>query len=1061
MKKQVTVEMWSFKPPQFLNKLLVLLLLSITSFQALAQSGTVTGKVLDDKGEPIIGATIEVIDAFKKNIGGTVTDMDGNYSIEVKDMNLSSLKFSFLGNKTQTVQVKGQAVIDAKLAEDSEVLDEVVAIGYGTKVKPKITEAITSVNEKDMKLTVNPSLENAMQGRMAGVTVTQTSGAPGSTSSVKVRGLGSLSNSEPLYVIDGLPTDGSAINLINPSDIQTIDVLKDASATAIYGARGANGVVIITTKRGKEGSARVNFESSIGMQQVWKKLKVLDNAQYLSLINEQFKNVGQTLPAAFSDANNSYLNNNTNWQDQIFKTGYQQNYNLSISGGNGNGTYSISGGYFKNDGTVISSAFDRYSFRVNSDLNIKKWLRVGESVSISRTNDKTGFSPNALIYNSSLMTPLLPVRDNTGNFALIDSTKLGGFNWPNPVALNASKNNSTVNFRTLGNIYAELEPLQGLKYRFNFGLDLINTTTTGLNELFNSGDAKPYQADVFKRNVSYEAKYSLVKLFDNILSYQKTFGEKHDFLILGGISMQDFSDQNISGNNSTVPTSINTVGYGGNGILTGSTAGQAALKGYLGRINYSYANKYLLTINTRYDGSSKFGSENRYGLFPSASIGWRPLEEKFISTIPFVKAYFSDLKFRASWGVTGSQDALLSNRIFTIMNDKIKYPVGDSVKPGIAPQNLANRFLKWEEVTQTNFGVDLGLFKNKISFTFDYFIKQNKGMLIELPIPATSGFYLEGENNSFKQWINAGDMTNKGYELSLTYRNEDHALKYSVGGNLSQITNRVTKLGDKDSPIFSGDATTSNTITQVNGTVGAFYGYKVDKIAQNQADIDAAAAQNKGTRDLTKPGDILFKDTNGDGIIDAKDRVVIGNSIPKISFGANFSAEYKGIDFKLFLQGVAGNDLLNTQRQALESMGGGSPPRANQLETTRDRWNGEGTSSTMPRAALGDPNNNMRISDRWVESGAFMRIKNIQLGYTLPKSITNLVSKSDEFTLRIYGSVMNALTITKYKGYDPEVGSPIKLNDPLANGKDPLQTGIDGGTYPQARTYLAGLQISF
>lgn len=1028
--------------PKIILTLLLLFFISIVNVSA--QDNTVTGTVIGDDGEGMPG----VIITTKDGSTGTQTDFDGSYSITVKDMNTAILVFNFAGYKTQEIPVKGQTKIDTKMAEDQEILEEVVAVGYQTKIKPRVTEAISSVNSKEMSLTVNPTLENAIQGRAAGVQVTQTSGAPGAPSSVKIRGVGSVNGAEPLYVIDGVPVTYDAINLLNPNDIQSVDILKDASATAIYGARGANGVVMITTRRGVAGKPRVSFESTFGVQQVWKKLPLLNSTNYVGLIRDEYINAGRPVPSAFDPASgNPYLNNNTDWQDQVFRTGIQQNYNLTMGGGDENATYSVSGGYFKQDGTVIGTSFERFSFRVNSDLKLKKWLKVGESVGITRVTDERNLPASTLLFNSTVMTPLLPVYDANGNYAQVDTTTLGGFNWPNIVAMNAANSWRELSYRTLGNVYAELEPIKGLKYRFSFGFDLINTKGLGLREVFNSGQAQAYQGDVFNRTATDIRSYRFMKLIDNLLYYDKTFGKNHDLGLLVGLSMQDFYRSDIAAENAFVPNQINTVGFGGYGRLTGAEDDWYALKGYLGRINYSYANKYLFTFNIRRDGSSKFGRENRYGTFPSFSIGWRPLQEDFVKNIG-IMSLFSELKFRGSWGITGYQEALTSNRTFLILNDKVKYPFGNGLYQGLAPQGIANSFLRWEEVVQTNIGLDFALWKNRISGTFDYFIKESKGMLIEVPIPGASGFHGEGEDDRFKVWSNAGNLTNKGFEVSLTYRNDDRKFKYAVSGNFTKIKNIVTKLGDDDAPIFNGNAEGSLTVTQVGGPVGAFYGYDMVGIFQNQSEIDNAPIQNQKISN-TSPGDVKFNEVLVDGKIDANDRIILGSTIPKFSYGINLSADYLGFDLRVFLQGVYGNKIYNAHRAVLESMGAGSPPNANQLSSVSERWTVDNPSNSMPRAVKGDPNWNVRPSQRWVENGSFLRLKSVQLGYNIPKSFLEKTGAT-ESTARIYISLMNAFTITKYTGFDPELGSV-----------NPMENGIDRGSYPQARTFLVGLQFGF
>lgn len=1043
MKKQVTVELWSFKPPQFLNKLLVFILLSIASFNVSAQVGTVTGKVLDDKGEPIIGATIEVIDAFKKNIGGTVTDMEGNYSIEVKDINLSSLKISFLGNKTQTIPVKGQTTIDAKLAEDSEVLEEVVSVGYGNKTKPRVTEAISSISNEEMKITNNVTIENAMQGKAAGVQVTQNSGSPGSSSSVRIRGIGSTNGGEPLYVVDGVPLDGVAgLNLLNPNDIQTIDILKDASAAAIYGTRGSNGVVMITTKRGKVGKPQINFESSVGVSNVWKKLNLLDNSQYVDYMKSLYPN-----NTFYNNPNNPALQNNTNWQDQAFKQGIMQNYNLGVSGGSDIATYNVSGGYFKQEGTILSTDFDRYSLRVNSDIKAKKWLKFGESMTISRSTE----SPLVLSLREVVSAPpIMNVRDGSGGFSQVNLESTGLFDATNPIAHNASVTNKNLAYRALGNVFAEVTVLKKLKYRASVGLDIFTGRNTSTRLPFTSGIRSTVQGkDIATPSFSDNRAYRYSPLLENTLQYTDTIAKKHEISVLVGSSQQYFFTSDLNSSNPNTP--LNVTSYASRGIVSGGSDNDFALRGYLARLSYTYANKYMITVNSRYDGSSKFPVNQRYALFPSFSAGWRLIEEKFFKNLGFVNMYVSDAKFRFGWGQTGNQEGLDNQVRYSLYNDRIKSPgVGGSVN-AIAPATSQNNNIKWETVTTTNFGLDLSFLQNRLSLVTDYFIRKSNDMIIELPIPYLAGFGPEGDNPP-RYWGNAGNLENRGVEAALTFRKESKDIKslgYSFTANISKINNKITKLGTNNDPIFA-----SPTISQVNGPVGAYYGYQTNGVIQNANEVEYLVGTYK-----PEAGDIKFVDQNGDKIINDKDRVILGNPIPKLVYGFSANLDCYGFDFKMFIQGVQGNSLYNELRSGLENMTSVGPQGGNQLGTVTNRWTPANQTNDLPRAFNSAAPQNNAISSRWVESGSFLRLKTLQVGYTFPQSFLKKISRTEDgISLRLFISAYNLLTLTKYTGFDPEVGAANKVG---TQTPDPLRTGVDNGTYPQPRTYTGGLQLTF
>ena len=1057
MKKQVTVEMWSFKPPQFLNKLLVLLMLSISSFQALAQVGIVTGKVLDDKGEPIIGATIEVIDAFKKNIGGTVTDMDGNYSIEVKDMNLSSLKFSFLGNKTQTILVKGQTVIDTKLAEDSEVLEEVVATGYVNQTKPKVTGSISSISEKDLKLTNNATLENAMQGRSSGVQVTNNTGTPGAAASVRIRGVGSVNGGEPLYVIDGVPVTADALNLLNPSDIQTVDILKDASAAAIYGTRASNGVVMITTKKGKEGKMAVSFDANYGWQQVWNKISMMQTSEYLKYMKEIYP--GNTLPYAFRNPNNPYLNNNTNWQDNAFKTGITQNYNINLSGGTDKLLYSVSGGVFDQKGILPGADFKRYSLRINTEIKPKKWLTFGENVSMSNSKE----SPLNMDLGQILKAPpIIPVKDENGNYASADTALTGSFDGINQLAYPDSRDFRNNNYRILGNVYTEITLLKKLKYKLNLGLDVFNGITKNIRSPFNIGRGTNFSNDPPQnRTVSDLRVYRFSPLMDHTLYYSDTINKKHEYGVLVGTSLQSFFSSSINVQNDNVGNGIEVSSFEGKGKQNGGRDDIYALRGYFGRFTYSYNNKYLLTANVRYDGSSKFPTSSKYALFPSMSVGWRLLEEKFIKNIPFVNAYFSDLKVRYGWGQTGNQEGISNNTSLFLFNDKPRDPF-NSGSGGIAPANTPNTSIKWETVTQSNIGLDMSLFKNKLSLVVDYFVKTSKDMIIPIPVLYSVGFRPEGDGTP-QYWGNAGSMQNKGLEMALTFRNDDNAFKYSLTGNISFLSNKIVKLANNDAPLYSGDPTI--TITQKNSAVGEFFGYEKIGIFQTGETVNYSFA-NGDDKYKPKAGDVKYLDANGDGILNADDRKVLGSNIPKFIYGFNASAEYKGLDLKIFFQGVQGNKLYNQLRSSIEGMSNGGPQSGNQAESIQNRWTPDNQSSEMPRAT-GDriaTNYNNLLSSRWIESGSFLRLKTVQLGYTIPSKILSKIfkTKEGEIGTRIYVSAYNLLTFTKYKGLDPEVGGTVQAgNTGRPNEVNPLLAGVDNGAFPQSKSFNMGIQLNF
>jgi TonB-linked SusC/RagA family outer membrane protein len=1059
MKKRLCGGIFELNIPQFFQKIIFTLLLASFTQLAQAQSGTVSGKVLDSNKEPIIGATIEVIDAFKKNIGGTTTDLDGNYSIEVKDLNLSSLKISFLGYKTQTIAIKGSTTIDAKLDEDSEVLEEVVAIGYQNQTKPRVSSSIASVGEKEMKLTNNASLENALQGRAAGVQVTQQSGRPGSISSVRVRGAGSPNGTEPLYVIDGVPVTADALNLLNPNDIQSMDVLKDAASAAIYGTRGSNGVVMITTKRGKAGRMSLNFDGSAGVTQVWKKLNLLDNTQYMSYLNSLYGSglttAGQS-GADYYKSDNPNLNNNVDWQKQTLQNGYIQNYNLSLAGGNEKAIYAISGGYFNQKGNIVHTGFERYSLRVNSEYKPKKWLTIGENLAVSRTYEDL---ERGGLLEFARMPPIYPVFDQNGNFTQTTESTSGRYDFANPAAFNASfETSNRLAYRMLGSVYGEVQLLKKLKYKLNFGFDYTNSKNQNVRNPFNPGARGNIDTKgLISRTASDGRDYLVSPLIENTIIYSDTIGKKHDYSILVGTSQQEFYRNQVNTVNSRMSPGITNTSFRSAGQVTGGVEDILRLRGYLARINYAFDGKYLLTLNARYDGSSKFPTNNKYALFPSASVGWRLMEEKFMQNIPFMKAYFTDIKLRGSWGLTGNQEGLANTVKYAIFNDKPEQSLGSTstTTPTVynisTPASIANPNIKWEAVKQTNVGLDISMFKNRLSFVADYFIKSSDGLIVFIPVPHVIGVRAEGDANP-GYWTNLGNIVNKGFEFSTTYRKDEGEFKYSIGANISRITNNIESLGGQGNYI-----STTYTRSQEGGPLGGFFGYEYLGVVRNSEDVKYTYSEKNY---VPVVGDALYMHGD-DNLLTPIDRKVIGSPIPKLVYGVNASADYKGFDLRVFIQGVYGNQIYNQMRAELEKMSGTGPQVGNQLSTVADRWTPENPNGSLPRATFSDrpADHNNLVSSRFVEYGSFVRLKSVQLGYSLPSDKLKTWFKSDtDMTLRIYISGQNLITITNYSGYDPEVGSVLKAN---TNVPDPLQSGVDNGNYPQPRTYMCGIQFGF
>lgn len=1057
------------------------------------------------KGEAVMGATVVVVGTTK----GTQTDLDGNFVI--KDVPVGSkISVSFFGFKTEIFEVDGsKSDFSVNMASDAIELDPTVVVGYGAMKKSQVNSSNVSVSEKEIGRTINIDVASALQGRATGVQVTQTSGAPGAASSVIIRGTGSINGSQPLYVIDGVPLDVGEGNVsaFNPADVESMEVLKDAAATAIYGSRGSNGVVLITTKRGKEGKGRIDFDAMAGVQNVWRKLDVLDANQYKAFMKDVYTNSGDFTAAGNNTAYTTYNNtdpailakqSNTNWLDQLLQTGSIQNYNIRASGGSANANYALGLGYFNQQGTQKGNGYDRYSFRVNSDVSPKKWLKIGESMSFSRETSKKGidFAENALtgnplmdVYNreytssnspstpyTKVYDPSLPLINQPNAFGRYnpEGSTITGFNdMRNPVAANTFIRKSKEKFRIFGNVYAEIDisqatgiaAIKGLKYRANFGIDIFKESSVEITDKFEAGQTAIRYPRTIVRN---EERTNFSNTVNHLLMYNRSIG-LHDIGATVGMDAQFFRSSNLNATAQDFPEGIYAIGKNlqtdrTTGYTIGGEPFENGLYGYLGRINYAYKNTYMATINARYDGSSRFGPNNKYGFFPSASLGWRISNMKFMDNVKVV----SELKLRVGWGLTGNQEIGNFRYLQLLEPDIIRYPLANSVNQGQVPtRGLANPNLKWEAAQQFNAGIDFGLLKNKILINLDAYIKNSNDMLVPVSIPALSGATDAPFLERVQYFTNIGSISNKGIELSVLYRSEAKEFKYSFGPNVSFISNQVTALAtDKPgAPIIDGNGVSNVEVAQ---PVSYFRGYIYEGVIQTQAEADAyvgnstvggiigdIANKKKGV------GDAKFKDVNGDGKISDVDRVNIGSPIPWMNFGFSADASFKGFDFKLFLQGSIGQEIYNNQRAGLEDMSnGGGPQDKNQLSTVLNRSTRKNPTD-MPLAYTNDPAQNSRISSRWVENGSFMRIKNVQLGYSLPENFLKKLFKTDDpISMRFYIQTQNLFTLTSYKGFDPELANFGRD----ANGREVISAqvaGYDTGSYPQARTYSAGLQFSF
>lgn len=1019
--------------------LLFVLMLLCGAFSLQAQT-TVTGNVADDVG-PLSGASVVV----KGTTVGAVADFDGNYTIDVPDGS-NTLVFSYVGYAAQEIAIDGRTTINVTLQEDAQALSEVVVVGYGTQRKADLTGAVGSIDAVEIVKQPIVSPDQVLAGTISGVNITNRSGDPGAPISVNIRGVGTLSaDANPLYVVDGVPlvgtnnitvntsstTDSNPLASINPSDIESIDVLKDAASAAIYGARGANGVIIITTKKGNRGDPKVTYDGYTSLATARETIDVLDVQQFIAIQQE----LGRDF-SAFSGSPN------TDWQDAIFRDGFVQNHNVGVSGGGENGTYYISGSYLDNEGIQRAQNFTRYSLRANSEIKIGERLKFGESLQISQS-DRLTQSEGALNagFNAALNAPFFQVfGDGPFGYNLSNPDTRGSATGNNLVLLTDERINRTTiqNRKVLGHFYGEWEIVDNLKLRPSIGIDY----NVGSGDFFQAATTLDGNSD--RQSLLVQSRpIELTVTTGATLSYDKTFGD-HNFGALLGFEQTKFrfNKVRLQGRN----LFNDNFAASGTAVAGANEADLFTLQGIIGRLTYNYKGKYLATVNVRRDATSKFGEDFRDGVFPSISVGWRISQEDFFN----VDAV-DDLKLRVGYGELGNQNlgdgTANTFPYLTTLNNNIFYVVGDGqgTVVGPAPTTFANQSIGWETSKQIDIGLDFSLFKGKVTGVFDYFKKTNEDALVQLPLPFASGFFLPAPTN-------AGEITNSGIELALNYKNKvGEDFEYGIGVNLTTIKNTVQSLGQVDQ-IIAGVGGAQSHRTIVGESLGHFYGYKTDGLYQNAAEVAAAVPDANGT---PSPGDIRFVDVNGDGVVDAGDRTILGSPYPGYFYGVNLQAKYKGFDFSMLLRGVGDRQIYNSSRITLEGMTG-----ANNFSTqVLNRWNGEGStnSSSNPRLAIGDPNGNNRISDRFIEDADYLRIQNIQLGYTLPQEKLESWTRGFISNMRFYLSAQNLATFTGYSGFDPEVGRAQSFQ----KGNNPLATGQDDGQAPLPRIVQLGWSVSF
>ena len=998
----------------------------------------IAGTVTDETGEGIPGVSVLV----KGTQRGTTTDVQGHYQFNVPDAN-AVLIFSYVGYLTQEVTVGNRSTITITLQTDSKSLNEVVVVGYGTVKKSDLTGAVAKVGETDIKATPIVAFDRALQGRAAGVQVVQNSARPGGAATIRIRGSGSVNASnDPLYVIDGFPTTG--LNSINPSDIESIDVLKDASATAIYGSRGSNGVVLVTTKRGKAGKAVVQYETYYGSQSVRREIPLLNARQFADFVNEAQTNSGgkpyfdgsttdRPLPTS--------LGAGTNWQDAVLQTAPIQNHQLGVSGGSEKSRYAVSFGYYDQQGIILNSNFKRYTLRTNLDNDVSSRLKVGLTIQGAYTtgnNARTEVDGNAGggVTSASLSySPTFPIYNADGTYYKNQGT-LNGYAVDNPVAIANEITGKSSLIRLLANAFVDYKIMDGFTFRTSFGTDLQATKNNNYStRLALDGASKGGAASVF-------ASQSIGWLNENTLNYTRQLTPRHSLNALLGYTIQGLTDENVTARANTFPNDFalyNNLAAGSSLVAPSTGANDWRLISYIGRINYGFDDRFLFTFTARRDGSSRFGPNNKFGIFPSGAFAWKLANEKFLrAAFGKDQRILSDTKLRLSYGLSGNQE--IGNYQYLANISNAPYVVGGTLNSGATTGGIANPDLRWEKNAQFDAGLDVGLFGNRIQLTADYYIKTTSDLLFNVSVPTSSGFGMTLKN--------IGSVENRGLELALNTINVNgNGFRWTSDFNITFNKNKILTLDGRQEFTTGTDAlifaTSINPILlRVGSPLGNFYGRVTDGIFQNQAEVDASAQKT------AKPGDLRFKDLNGDGVINDLDRDIIGNANPKLFGGFNNTFSFKGLELNIFLQGVSGNSILNYGTFDLVNLTGGN----NQSARVLDRWTPTNPSTTIPRAnAAGG---SRILSNFQVEDGTYLRVKNISLGYTLSNTgpAKNLLNRLALSSAKVYVTAQNFFTFTRYTGYDPEVNR---------YGSSSLSQGLDYGAYPAAKTLLVGLNLKF
>lgn len=995
---------------------------AIKDLHAQQQAKTVTGTVTDVSGEPIIGANIRI----KGTTTGTITDIDGNFSIKAEPQ--SVIEVSYIGYLTQETVINNQKSIRFLLKEDTKTLDEVVVIGYGVQKKADLTGSVANINTEKLNTQSNANIGQALQGKIAGVDIVSQGGAPGSGTRIMVRGIGTLNNASPLYIVDGMYMN--SIDHINPNDIASIDVLKDASSAAIYGSRAANGVIIVTTKEGSntEGKPIIDLSVNLGISTASKFLDMLDAKGWAEVTTIARQAIGKPALDMATDLANKPDND---WQDIMFRPALMQNYNLSVKGGGKYSTYYTGLGYFNQDGIVKGTNYQRYNIQSKNDYK-RGIFSAGTNLIISFSHDK----PLHQELRGGMIGTIL---QSVPTLEKYDDTREGGYggtygdvvNIPHPLAIidDNIMDRYNENVKIFANLYAQIELFKGLKYKLNLTPDFSFERYKNYLNKYDFGLATNSITQLTERQ---RRRRNI--LVENLLTFDRTFGE-HKISALAGYTYQDSRFRHIQAYGEGLPQGLEEIDAATTNRSNEGNSWRSVLTSILGRVFYSYQNKYLFTATIRRDGSSKFGKNNRYGYFPSFSLGWNVAEEKFMENVHWL----DQLKLRGGYGVLGNQE-IDNYQYSSTITTGINYPDGNGgLLQGAFPKNFANPDIKWEETAMTNVGIDFMAFNNRLSLTADYYVKNTKDILLTVPIPISSG----GANNPIR---NAGKIRNNGFEFNLGWMDQPNPdISYGINLIGSFNKNKVIAMGSESGSIKGGSTNQNITTSETKAgyPIGGYWLISTAGYFNSQEEVDAYAKDGKKIQPAAEPGDIKFVDANNDGVINDDDRVFQGSPFPDFTFALNGNMRYKNFDLSIGLQGVLGNKIYNATRQTLEDVTKGS----NFLASCLDYWTPENKNASHPRLTWDDPNRNTRAeSDRYLENGSYLRLRSVQLGYTFPQTWF----KGAIQHARVYINAENLFTITSYSGYSPDV-----------NADNANYRGFDNFIYPTNRTFMLGLNVTF